>query len=45
MSFFTVVFPGKKQSKQVGNMPEIQKKLLRSADNTFLKNFSKMHKF
>ena len=45
MSFFTIVFPGKRYPKQVRKMPEIRKKTNLEVETTSLKNFSKMHKF
>jgi len=40
-----VVFAGKKQPKQVGKRQKLKKIKLRSDDDTFLKQFGKMHTF
>jgi len=49
LNFYTstgfFVFAGKKQSSQVGKLPEIQKIQLRNDDNIFLKKLGKINKF
>jgi len=44
MSYFSVLFSGKKQQKQVEKCLKFEKFQLESDDN-FLKIFSKIHKF